>query len=192
MKHTHLSRRRFMAAGSAVAGAALLAGPRAWAAPPAGLAEEAFIWGVPLVLTGRYLDVAAKANLPFNQFILSPDLATPKTRALGANVDTLYGLGWLDLAASPQVIGVPDTQDRYYSIQLLDAYANSFAYIGRRATGTKAGAFALTAPGFEGKLPPGVTGIKAPTSKVLAFVRTLVRGPEGIAIAHHGRGRTCF
>ena len=100
---------------------------------------------------------------------------------VGPNIDTLYGFSWLDLAAEPQVIEVPETHDRYYSIQLIDAYQNSFAYIGRRATGTAAGAFVLTPPGFRGSLPTGLTEIKAPTGTVLALVRTLVRGDADLA-----------
>ncbi len=181
-------RRHFLAGSGLAVASTLLAARPAWAEDRAALAEDAFIWGVPLVLTGRYLDIAAKAGLTFNTFFLSPDLATPRTRALGPQVDTLYGLGWLDLSQGPQVIGVPDTRDRYYSIQLLDAYADSFAYIGRRTTGTKAGAFALTPPGFRGTVPPGVTEIRAPTGKVLAFVRTLVRGKDDLPAARaiHG------
>jgi hypothetical protein len=178
------SRRRFVL-GTGLATASTLLPPfRLLAADDhARLAEDAFIWGAPLVLTGRYRDIAVKAGTPFNQFILSPSLATPKTRAAGPNVDTLYGFAWFDLSATPQVLTVPDTQDRYYSIQLLDAYANSFAYVGRRATGTKAGAFAITPPGFAGQIPAGVTQIKAPTPLVLALVRTLVRGEADLAAA---------
>lgn len=182
--------RRDMLLDLAFATASALLVPHAlWADDDrAKLAEEAFIWGAPLVLTGRYLDIARKESVPFNRFVSSPDLATPKTRALGAQVDTLYGLGWLDLTHSPQVIEVPDTHDRYYSIQLLDAYQNSFAYIGRRATGTKAGAFVLTPPSFTSRIPHGIEQIKAPTSKVLAFVRTLVRGPHDLAAARAVHG----
>jgi hypothetical protein len=95
----------------------------------------------------------------------------------------LYGFAWLDLTREPQVVIVPDTAGRYYSIQLLDAYANSFAYVGRRTTGTSAGAYALTAPGWKGKLPAGVRQIAAPTAQVLAFTRTLVEGPPDLAAA---------
>lgn len=178
------SRRRFLgAAGLAGAGALLPVSLACTANDLPALAEEAFIWGLPLVLTGRYLDIAAKAGLDFNRFYLSPDLATPATHAAGPNIDTLYGLAWLDLAAGPQVIAVPDTQDRYYSIQLLDTYGDSFAYIGRRATGTRAGSFAVTPPGWEEPLPGGVRAIAAPTSKVLALVRTLVSGKADLPAA---------
>ena len=182
-----LPRRQFLA-GSGLAASALLLDGIASAEERSALAEEAFIWGVPLVLTGRYMKIAAKAGLTTNTFFVSPDLATPRSKTLGAQVDTLYGLGWLDLASGPQVIGVPDTHDRYYSIQLIDAYGDAFAYIGRRATGTKAGAFALTPPGFRGQVPAGVTEIKAPPPRVVAFVRTLVRGKADLPAARaiHG------
>lgn len=178
------SRRRFLGTASLVGAGALLPISFARAADDiATLAEDAFIWGLPLVLSGRYLDIAAKAGLGFNQFYLSPDLATPATHAAGPNIDTLYGLAWLDLASGPQVIAVPDTHDRYYSIQLLDTYGDSFSYIGRRSTGTKAGAYAVTPPAWKGTLPAGVTGIAAPTGKVLALVRTLVSGQADLAPA---------
>jgi hypothetical protein len=178
------SRRRFLGTASLVGAGALLPVSFAYAANDrAALAEDAFIWGLPLVLTGRYLDLSAKAGLGFNQFYLSPELATPATHAAGPNIDTLYGLAWLDLAAGPQVIQVPDTHDRYYSVQLLDTYGDSFAYIGRRVTGTKAGAYAVTPPGWKGTLPSGVKGIAAPTGKVLALVRTLVSGQADLPAA---------
>jgi hypothetical protein len=178
------SRRHFLGTAGLVGAGALLPASFAHAADDhATLAQDAFIWGLPLVLSGRYLDIAAKAGLGFNQFYLSPELATPETHAAGPNIDTLYGLAWLDLAAGPQVIAVPEAHDRYYSIQLLDLYGDSFSYIGRRTTGTKAGAFAVTPPGWKGTLPTGVTGIAAPTGKVLALVRTLVSGRADLPAA---------
>jgi hypothetical protein len=178
------SRRRFLAASGVAGVASVLPALPAFAADAVtSLPEDAFAWGLPLVLSGRYLELARQHGVEFNRFYVSPDLATPATRAAGPNIDTLYGFGWLDLAAGPQIIAVPDTRDRYYSIQLLDVYGDSFAYIGRRATGTRAGAFALTAPGWTGTLPSGVTAIPAPTGTVLALLRTLVSGPADLPAA---------
>jgi hypothetical protein len=164
------------------------------AAPTAALptlARDAVIWSVPLILTGRYLAIARDAGVPLNRLVLSPDLATPATRALGAQVDTLYGLGWLDLSDGPLVIDVPDTHDRYYAIQLIDAWGNSFAYIGRRATGTKAGSWAIVGPDYAGAIRHGMQVLRAPTNVVLAFVRTLVRGEADLPAARaiHGAYR---
>jgi hypothetical protein len=44
---------------------------------------------------------------------------------------------------------VPDTGGRYYVLQFVDAWTNNFAYVGHRATGTKAGSFLLAPPGDE-------------------------------------------
>jgi hypothetical protein len=43
--------------------------------------------------------LAVKAGLPCSQILLSPDLAAPKTNALDAQLDTIYGLGRIDVGA---------------------------------------------------------------------------------------------
>lgn len=149
----------------------------------ASLAKEAVVWGFPLVMMSRYLEAVETGGVPYNQFFMNTEVATPQSSAVGPNIDTLNGRAWLDLTGGPQVIETPDTNDRYYSVQLQDMYMNSFAYIGRRTTGTKAGAFAVAPPGYTGALPPGVTEVRATTDKVSLFVRTLVRGPEDLATA---------
>lgn len=144
------------------------------------LAEDAAIWGFPLVFFGLYLDAAKANGVAFNRFYMASRIANAQSKAVGPNIDTLNGRAWLDLDQGPQVISVPDTADRYYTVQLQDMYMNSFAYIGRRTTGTAAGTFAITPPGWSGTVPGGVTAISAPTNKVLAFVRTLVASPDDL------------
>jgi hypothetical protein len=155
----------------------------------AELARETVVWGFPLVLFGRYLDAAMEAGVPYNEFFMNTEIASPQSRSVGPNIDTLNGRAWLDLSSEPQVIVVPDTDDRYYSIHLQDMYTNSFAYIGRRTYGTQASAFAITPPGFEGTLPQNVTEIRATTTKVFAFVRTLVRSVDDLPSVREINGR---
>lgn len=138
------------------------------------LACDAYIWGIPLVQTRLYLQLARKLNLPFNQLYGSPRLSTPDSEVPLPNVDTLYGLGWLDLTAEPQILSVPDTHDRYYLIQLNDAYLNSFCYLGRRTTGTRAARYAIVGPDWQGTLPEHVIPVHAPTNHILALTRVLV------------------
>src|SRR5579862_4165868 len=126
----------------------------------AQLAEDAVIWGFPLVLTGRYLKLAAERGFGLNQFHLNARLADPSLQVVAPNIETLYGMAWIDVTAEPQVLSVPGTHDRYYAIMLIDAYMTTFKYISRRETGTKAGAYAITGPGWSGALPPNVVQVK--------------------------------
>jgi hypothetical protein len=151
---------------------------RAAVADSGPTAESAYVWGLPLVLYSRYQALAA--GYPKNQFTLSTRLSNPDDKVAGPNTDTLYGFGFLDLTAEPLLLHVPATGNRYYSIHLIDAYQNTFAYVGRRATGTQEGEYAITAPGWKGKLPHGVTAIESPTPHVMALTRTLVRGSHDL------------
>jgi hypothetical protein len=198
------TRRHFLRQSSVVAATGLGAGAAAGALPgtataarrrrsnrhepasPESLqqtAEDAVIFGSPVVLMQRYFQAGLQAGMPVNQFFVNTELSSPATLAVGPNDDTLYGLVWLDLTDGPQVIEVPDTHGRYYSIQLIDFWTNPFTYIGFRTTGTKAGAFAITAPGWRGRLPRGVREAPATTKRVLGLVRTLVNDPADLPAA---------
>jgi hypothetical protein len=114
---------------------------------------------------------------PTNQLLSIAALANPSVRAVVLpNNDTAYTVGRLQLSAGPVVLDVPDTAGRYYVVQLLDAYSNTFANIGWYRTGTVARSFAITPPGYRRSLPSGVRRIESPTNSVWVLGRTLVRG----------------
>lgn len=147
------------------------------------IAREAYIFAFPLYELIRTRNGALQrqpANFLGHRKTLirasSRDVTTP-------NNDTLYSSAWLDLAAGPVHIAVPDTAGRYYSIAFMDAYTNNFAYIGRRTTGTRAGQFIVVGPDEVG-LPAGADAarvIRAPTRTVWALARWLVDGAEDVA-----------
>jgi hypothetical protein len=175
-----------------LAGDALLSGTanaavgtaRRGAAPSlAQLAQDAVIFGLPAVLQSQYLALSDAAGLARNQFAVNLELSTPATHVAGPNDDTLYGFTYLDLTDGPQVIEVPATPGRYFSIQLIDFWTNAFDYIGTRTTGSAAGAFAITPPGWQGRLPHGLRQVKATTKRLLALVRTEVKNPADLAAA---------
>jgi hypothetical protein len=131
----------------------------------------AFVYGLAPVsvyeTTQRFLE---------NQLVSIAALTDPAVRTVVLpNHDTTYTVGRLQLSGGPRVLDVPDTAGRYYVIQLLDAYSNTFAYVGRRTTGTRAGSYAVVPPGFKGSLPAGVKRIQSPTNLVWVLGRTLVQ-----------------
>ncbi|MHA7132418.1 DUF1254 domain-containing protein [Oerskovia turbata] len=99
------------------------------------------------------------------------------------NFDTLYSNLWLDLTDGPVLLHVPDTDDRYYMLPLLDMWTEVFATIGKRSTGTGAGDYLVVGPDYEGDLsefyddlPEDVALIVAPTPHVWAIGRIQTNG----------------
>ncbi|MGO8608994.1 DUF1254 domain-containing protein, partial [Rhizobium johnstonii] len=89
-----------------------------------------------------------------------------------SNFDTLYSIAWLDLTTEPLVISEPDTAGRYYPLPMLDMWTDVFASPGWRTTGTAAGQFLVTPPGWTWTVPDGVTRLAAPTPYVWIIGRT--------------------
>ena len=85
----------------------------------------------------------------------------------------------MDLRAEPIVLTVPTIEkERYFSIQLIDAYTFNFDYIGSRATGNDGGSFLIAGPDWKGTTPKGVKKvIRSETEFVLAVYRTQLFNP---------------
>jgi hypothetical protein len=152
---------------------------------------EAVVYGLPLVImdiTRETMTNVVKPEglaAPANQFVhkrTSPDASFKDV--VRANVDTLYSSAWFDLSKEPIVMSVPDTGGRYYLLPLMDAWTNIFASPGKRTTGTKAGHFAITGPGWSGTLPKGVTELKSPTDMVWLIGRIQTNGPKDYPAVH--------
>ena len=147
------------------------------------IATLAYGYGFPLVLMDVSREVvtavpsAEALKAPINQFAHVPEFPDDTYHDIvSPNVDTLYSLAWLDLAAEPIVLRVPDLGDRYYLMQICDAWTDVFAAPGTRTTGSRAGAFALVGPNWRGTLPPDVQKIAAPTNLVWIIGRTYAAG----------------
>ncbi len=111
--------------------------------------------------------------------------SAPKVATSGVNRDTLLTLGWLDLGKAAQVLHVPDMAGRYYSVQFTNPLKNTnFAYVGTRTTGTQAGDYLITGPGWKGKAPSGITRISTPNNSVLVIGRVLVESDNDLSTAY--------
>jgi len=155
------------------------------------IAEQGYIFGYPLVLMNVTKEVmTATPNLtqtkaPINQLLnirTFPDASF--TDVVTPNADTLYSSAWIDLTKEPIIVSVPALGERYYLLELLDAWTNVFSTIGTRQTGSAAGNYALTGPNWKGSLPEGVKQIKSPTHLVWLLGRTLTNGPKDYAAVH--------
>jgi len=116
---------------------------------------------------------------------LHPPASASKLATTGVNRDTLPTVGWLDLSKGAQILHVPDMAGRYYSVQFTDPSKNiNFAYVGKRATGTKAGDFLITGPNWKGQVPSGMTEIRSPNNSVLVPGRILVYSDSDLPTAY--------
>lgn len=116
---------------------------------------------------------------------LHPPASASKLATTGVNRDTLLTIGCLNLRQGPQVLHVPDMAGRYYSVQFNDPSNNTnFAYVGKRATGTKAGDYLLTGPDWRGPAPSGMTQIPSPNNAVLVIGRVFVENDSDISTAY--------
>ncbi len=127
--------------------------------------------GLKGLITQKGIDANTSSGIPINTLYAVPELAAPSasmSRILTTgNHETLYVLGWLDLSKGPQVLHVPGMGGRYYSVQFTDPFDGAdFAYVGTRATGTQAGDFLITGPGWKGTVPLGMQQISSPNNSV--------------------------
>ncbi|WSH73075.1 DUF1254 domain-containing protein [Rhizobium leguminosarum] len=170
-------------------------GPRAAQAAEAtaaevrAIAKEAYIYGFPMVDSYRiqhayFVDTKnPEYKGPWNQIVNTPRVYTPADTAIQTpNSDTPYSWLGLDLRTEPMVLTVPPIEkDRYFSVQMLDAYTFNFAYLGSRTTGNDGGSFLVAGPGWKGETPSGVKKvIRSETDFIWAAYRTQLFNPDDI------------
>jgi hypothetical protein len=150
------------------------------------IAEEAFIYGLPLVMNYAVMyeyavdKKSSQFKAPFNGIYNMHRVATYKdTAIITPNSDTPYSMAWLDLRAEPMVLSVPAVpKERYYSVQLTDGNTYNFGYIGSRATGPEAGDYMVVGPGWKGETPPGIKKVFSSTTPfAFAIFRTQLFNP---------------
>ena len=122
---------------------------------------------------------------PMNMFVSVPQYPPADFKGVvRSNFDTLYSIAWLDLTKEPLVVAAPDTDGRFYLLPMLDMWTDVFASPGWRTTGTEAGQFLVTPPGWTGTVPAGMSHLPAPTPFVWVIGRTKTDGAVDYAAVH--------
>jgi hypothetical protein len=156
------------------------------------IAVDAYLYFYPLlsmdVTRRQFTNVAAGKEIgkgPTNMFVNVAEYPPADFKGVvRSNFDTLYSSAWIDLSKEPMVVSVPDTGGRYYLMPMLDMWTDVFASPGWRTTGTQAGNYLLTPPGWTGNVPAEMSRISAPTPFVWIIGRTKTDGPPDYEAVH--------
>ena len=156
------------------------------------IAVDAYVYFYPLITmdvtrrVGTNIESGKKPGFgPMNMFHNFRELPPADLKVVvRPNFDTLYSIAFLDLTREPMVVSAPDTHGRYYLLPMIDMWTDVFASPGSRTTGTQAGNFLITPPGWTGKVPDGFSQIAAPTPYVWIIGRTKTDGPADYAAVH--------
>src|SRR5438445_1384320 len=157
------------------------------AAETKAIAEEGFIYGLPIVMNYAVMyEYAVDKNsgqfkAPFNQINNEARVFTYKdTSVITPNSDTPYSILWTDLRAEPIVLSVPAVEkSRYFSVMLCDGNTYNYGYIGSRATGNEPGDYMVTGPDWNGATPPGIKKVFRSSTQFSAVAyRTQLFNPE--------------
>ena len=144
------------------------------------IAERAYIYAYPLVLLE-----ATMSALPVNHLTHVAAFPDANFRLIvRPNADTLYTNAWFDVSKEPILLHVADSRGRFYLLQFMDAWTETFADPGKRTTGTGEAWFAIAGPGWNGKLPANVTRLDAPTNQVWLLGRTQTNGASDYENVH--------
>ncbi|WP_353742895.1 DUF1254 domain-containing protein [Pseudomonas fluorescens] len=173
------------------------------------IAREAYLYGFPVVEMYKTLYTQAvdkkspNFKAPFNQIGNTAKAFTARDTAfVTPNADTPYSFVWMDLRAEPLVLTLPPIEEhRYYSVQLIDAYTQNFAYLGTRSTGNNGGHFMIAGPNWQGQQPLNIDRLLRSESNIayalyraqlfdekdLAKVKQIQKGYKVETLSHYDK-----
>lgn len=163
---------------------------------PEDAAIRAYVWAYPLLLActvrqnlTREMTLPAAererfAGAPLGRIGHQRALSDPTFRVgVAPNVDTLYSVGWFDLADGPLDLDLPDLGDRYYTVQIGFADTTSVA-VGQSTHGGQLPRVRVRAPWHVAS--EHAVEIVSPHRQVMIAIRMLVEPtePGGSARVH--------
>ncbi|WP_434710698.1 DUF1254 domain-containing protein [Pseudomonas sp. R1-1] len=151
------------------------------------VAEDAYIYAYSIDEAYKFFyETAVKTDTPLNRFQNIRHLADDTYTAHPTiNNDTLHLMGWLDVAAEPVIISVPDMdKGRYWVLHTMDMGHYTTSMIGARTRGTKGGHFMFAANGWKGEVPASVDEVIRVDSNLLKVMgRIMATSPEDEKVA---------
>ena len=120
-------------------------------------------------------------DYPTNRFQIIRHLADDKyTAHVSINNDTLHLMGWLDVAAEPVIVSVPDHDDeRYWVLHTMDMGHYTTSLFGKRTRGPKGGRFMFANQDWDGETPDGITEVVRVESNFIKLMgRVMATGVE--------------
>jgi len=162
------------------------------------IGTQAYIYGFPIVremlFRNKVSDMvvkAKKANKPFyskntedgvniNELVHVRVLTNHfMNTGVTPNVDTQYSPAFIDVSEGPLVITVPKV-NRYYSVQMTDAYLENFHYLGGNNKEDYQGNYMLVKPNWKGEKPATISKvIEMPTDIGFIALRILNTTEKG-------------
>lgn len=159
-------------------------------------AIQAMVFTLPLFITERERLARAKLTkvgegrnpleAPINQIghFQRWVTAAAKNLPISPNNDTLYSGAVLDLEAEPIILQTPDITDRFFTVEITNAYIDNQPYmISSRVNGGKAATLAIVGPNWKGTLPAGMQMLRATTNIAMMGPRIRINGEDDVPAA---------
>jgi len=147
-----------------------------------------YAYGIDKAYSNLYVTLVAP-DYPANRFQTIRQLADHTfTEHPTVNNDTLHLMGWLDVAAEPVIVSIPNHDEgRYWVLHTMDIGHYTTSLFGRRTRGTKGGRFLFANRTWEGEVPDGIAEVVRVESnfvKLMGRVMATGKDDEKLALTY--------
>ncbi len=168
-------------------GLALAASSSVFAAPSVELAKDAYMYGYSIDEAYKFFyHTAVENDYPLNRFQNIRGIADDTYTAHPTiNNDTLHLMGWLDVAAEPVIVSVPDMDEgRYWILHTMDMGHYTNGMFSSRTRDNKGGNFMFAAQDWQGDVPASVDEvIRVDSNLVKLMGRIMAVGEDDEKVA---------
>ena len=156
------------------------------------LGLECYAYGFPLVMmdaTNRIVTAVTKAGdykAPMNQLLKMPGFVPPDYKdVVRISVSSVWSGGVFDLDQEPVIFSYPESDGRYFVVQLMNMWTDDFGSFGTRVSGNAGGKFLIAGPKWNGAPPPGVKDVyRCSTRYGWVLVQYAAKGPQDFPAIH--------